>query len=156
MYLPSNLFDNYTPMPVYLCQPDKTIIGELQVFDFDATLKFNTYSEIQFSVARTYNDAITGKTFVNPYYDLIDSIRVVFVRGVGHFIIQDVDEDLSDMDTKTVSCFSLEYATATKYLNNFHVNTGDYDSLEYTIPPPEYTTTITLSLFARANSISSS
>ena len=131
MYLPSNLFDNYTPMPVYLCQPDKTIIGELQVFNFDGTLKFNTYSEIQFSVARTYNDAITGKTFINPYYDLIDSIRVIYIRGVGHFIIQDIDEDLSDMDVKTVSCFSLEYAAATKYLNNFHVNTGEYDSLEY-------------------------
>lgn len=131
MYLPSNLFEHYTPMPVYLCQPDKTIIGELQVFDFDGTFKFNTYSEIQFSVARTYNDVITGATFINPYYDLIDSIRVIYVRGIGHFIIQDVDEDLSEVDTKTVSCFSLEYATASKYLNNFHVNTGEYDSLEY-------------------------
>lgn len=131
MYLPSNLFKDYTPMPVYLCQPDKTIIGELQTFDFDGTLKFNTYSEIQFSVARTYNDVITGKTFENPYYDLIDSIRIIYVRGIGHFIIQDIDENLSDIDVKTVSCFSMEYATATKFLNNFHINTGEYDSLEY-------------------------
>lgn len=138
MNLPTNLFENYTPPAVYLCQPDKEIIGELQVFDFDATFKFNTYSEIQFSVGKNYNDIISGYTFKNPYYDLIDSIRVIYIRGVGHFIIQDVEEDLNENDTKTVSCFSLEYATSTKYLDTFHVNTGEYESLEYIYHMQQY------------------
>ena len=58
-------------------------------------------------------------------------MRVIYIRGVGHFIIQDVKENLTEADTKTITAFSLEYATATKYLNNFKINTGEDDSLEY-------------------------
>lgn len=131
MNLPSNLFENYTPPSVFLCQPNKEIIGELQIYDFSGTFKFNTYSEIQFSVAKTYNDTIQGKMINNPYYSLIDSLRVIYILGVGHFVIQDVQENLNDYDSKTVSCFSLEYSTSTKYLDTFRVNTGEDDSLEY-------------------------
>ena len=107
MNLPTNLFENYTPPAVYLCQPDKEIIGELQVFDFDATFKFNTYSEIQFSVGKNYNDIISGDTFKNPYYDLIDSIRVIYIRGVGHFVIQDVETRLCKSFAFSLSLKSL-------------------------------------------------
>lgn len=131
MNLPSNLFENYTPPSVFLCQPNKEIIGELQIYDFSGTFKFNTYSEIQFSVVKTYNDTIQGKMINNPYYSLIDSLRVIYILGVGHFVIQDVQENLNDYDSKTVSCFSLEYSTSTKYLDTFRVNTGEDDSLEY-------------------------
>lgn len=131
MNLPSNLFENYTPPSVFLCQPNKEIVGELQIYDFSGTFKFNTYSEIQFSVAKTYNDTIQGKMINNPYYSLIDSLRVIYILGVGHFVIQDVQENLNDYDSKTVSCFSLEYSTSTKYLDTFRVNTGEDDSLEY-------------------------
>lgn len=131
MNLPSNLFNNYTPPQVFLCQPDKTIIGELQPYDFTAVFKFNTYSETTFTVSKTYVDIITGQTREYPYYSLIDSLRVIYIRGVGHFIIQDVKENLTEADTKTITAFSLEYATATKYLNNFKINTGEDDSLEY-------------------------
>lgn len=131
MNLPSNLFENYTPPSVFLCQPNKEIVGELQIYNFSGTFKFNTYSEIQFSVAKTYNDTIQGKMINNPYYSLIDSLRVIYILGVGHFVIQDVQENLNDYDSKTVSCFSLEYSTSTKYLDTFRVNTGEDDSLEY-------------------------
>lgn len=131
MNLPSNLFENYTPPSVFLCQPNKEIIGELQIYDFSGAFKFNTYSEIQFSVAKTYNDPIQGKSVENLYYPLIDSLRVIYILGIGHFIIQDVQENLNDYDSKTVSCFSLEYSTSTKFLDTFRVNTGEDDSLEY-------------------------
>lgn len=131
MNLPSNLFENYTPPSVFLCQPNKEIIGELQIYDFSGAFKFNTYSEIQFSVAKTYNDPIQGKSVENLYYSLIDSLRVIYIFGIGHFMIQDVQENLNDYDSKTVSCFSLEYSTSTKFLDTFRVNTGEDDSLEY-------------------------
>lgn len=131
MNLPSNLFENYAPPSVFLCQPNKEIIGELQVYDFSGTFKFNTYSEIQFSVAKTYNDSVQGKSIENPYYSLIDSLRVIYILGIGHFVIQDVQENLNDYDSKTVSCFSLEYSTSTKFLDTFRINTGEDDSLEY-------------------------
>ena len=61
MNLPSNLFNNYTPPQVFLCQADKTIIGELQPYDFSADFKFNTYSEISLTVDKTYINIIEGK-----------------------------------------------------------------------------------------------
>ena len=72
MNLPSNLFDNYTPPQVFLCQADKTIIGELQPYDFSSDFKFNTYSEISLTVDKTYIDIVEGQVIDNPYYDLVD------------------------------------------------------------------------------------
>lgn len=138
MNLPSNLFDNYTPPQTFLCQPDKTIIGELQPYDFSAVFKFNTYSEASFTISKTYIDLIDGKTVQNPYYLLLDSLRVIYIHGIGHFVIQDVKENLEASDTKTITVFSLEYSTSTKYLDNFRINTGEDDSLEYVYHIKQY------------------
>lgn len=138
MNLPSNLFNNYTPPQVFLCQPNKTIIGELQVYDFTADFKFNTYSEVSFTISKTYIDIIDGKQRQNPYYYLVDSLRVIYIRGIGHFVIQDVKENLSESNTKLVTAFSLEYSTSTKYLDNFRINTGEDDSLEYVYHIQQY------------------
>lgn len=138
MNLPSNLFNNYTLPQVLLCQPDKTPIGELRPYDFSGVFKFNTYSETTFTVDKTYISVLDGQIHRNPYYDLIDSLRVIYIRGVGHFIIQDVKENLVESDTKTITGFSLEYATATKYLDGFRINTGEDDSLEYVYHIQEY------------------
>ena len=131
MNLPSNLFNNQTPPQVFLCQPDKTIIGEIRPYDFTAVFKFNTYSEINFTISKTYIDIFSGKMRQNPYYYLMDSLRVINIHGIGHFVIQDVQENLSASNTKTITAFSLEYSTATKFLDNFRINTGEDDSLEY-------------------------
>ena len=131
MNLPSNLFDNYKPPQVFLCQPDKTIIGELQPYDFSAVFKFNTYSETTFTINKTYIDILTGEMHQHPYYLLLDSLRVIYIRGMGHFVIQDVKENLAETDSKTITAFSLEYATYTKYLDKFRINTGEDDSSEY-------------------------
>lgn len=130
MNLPSNLFDDNFTVQTFLCQPDKTILGELMPYDYNGTFKFNSYSEISFTVDRTYIDIITGETKVHPCYDLIDSLRVIYIRGVGHFVIQDVDENVADNETKSVTAFSLEYATGQKYLENFYINTGEEGSVE--------------------------
>ena len=130
MNLPTNLFDENVNIQTFLCQPNKKIIGEIIPYDFSATFKFNTYSEISFAIDKYYNDLIEGKTKINPYYDLIESLRVIYLRGIGHFIIQDVSESESDTYTKSVTCFSFEYATGQKYLENFYVNTGEEGSIE--------------------------
>ena len=57
---------------------------------------------------------------------------------MGHFVIQDVKENLEASDTKTITAFSLEYSTATKYLDNFRINTGEDDSLEYVYHIQQY------------------
>lgn len=130
MNLPLNLFDGNANVRVFLCQPDKTIIGEILFYESDANFKFNTYSEISFTIDRYYNDLFDGETKVNPYYDLVESLRVIYLQGIGHFSIQDVDENISDNESKAITCFSLEYTTGQKYLENFYVNTGEEGSIE--------------------------
>ncbi len=130
MRLPQNLFDGDISVQVILCQPDKTRIGEILPYDKKGTLKFNSYSEISLTIDRHYNDLITGETKVNPYYDFIESPRIIELRGIGHFVIQDGDESISDSETKSITAFSLEHSTGQKYLENFYVNTGEEGSVE--------------------------
>lgn len=130
MNLPTHLFDGDARVQTLLCQPDKSIIGEIIPYDYKANFKFNTYSEISFTVDKYYNDLLTGETLVHPYYEYIESLRVIYILGVGHFLIQDVEENLEDNDTKSITCFSLEYGTGNKYLESFYVNTGEEGSVE--------------------------
>ena len=130
MRLPQNLFDGDISVQVILCQPDKTRIGEILPYDKNGTLKFNSYSEISLTIDRYYNDLISGETKVNPYYDLIESPRIIELRGIGHFVVQDGDENIGDSETKSITAFSLEHSTGQKYLENFYVNTGEEGSVE--------------------------
>lgn len=130
MNLPQNLFDGNAKVQFILCQADKTRIGEILPSDKHGNFKFNSYSEISFTIDRYYNDFITGEIKINPYYDLIESPRIIELRGVGHFVIQDGDESIEETDTKTITAFSLEYSTGQKYLENFYVNTGEEGSVE--------------------------
>ena len=130
MNLPSKLFDGNANIQVFLCQPNKEIISEILPYDFNATFKFNTYSEINFTIDKHYNDLFEGTTKIYPYYAKVESLRVIYLRGIGHFVIQDVQENEADSYTKTVTCFSLEYSTGQKYLENFYVNTGEEGSVE--------------------------
>jgi hypothetical protein len=130
MNLPLNLFDNDVNIQTFLCQADKTRIGEISPYSHNATLKFNSYSVISFDIDKYYNDLFDGTTKINPYYELVDSVRVIEIGGVGHFVIQDVGENEGDTYTKSVTCFSLEYTTGQKYLENFYINTGEEGSVE--------------------------
>ena len=73
MNLPSNLFNNQTPPQVFLCQPDKTIIGEIQPYDFTAVFKFNTYSETNFTIISFF--AILNTLSIHTYNIKNISIR---------------------------------------------------------------------------------
>ena len=130
MRLPQNLFDGDVSIQVILCQPDKTRIGEILPYDKKGTLKFNSYSEISLTIDRYYNDLLTGETKVNPYYDFLESPRIIELRGIGHFVIQDGDENIGDSESKSITAFSLEHSTGQKYLENFYVNTGEEGSVE--------------------------
>lgn len=121
----------YTKPRIFLCQTDKEKICLLETTETKASLKFNAYSEISFEVGRVYNDALTGVTLPNPFYDLIEAPRLIFVEGFGYFEIQSV-EILSDgiKEAKNITAYSLEYTLSTKYLENFYINQGTVESLE--------------------------
>ena len=132
MKLPYDLLtNNYTRPRVYLCETDKQIICELETIDMRASLKFNTYSELTFTVNRTYMNMVTGETLVNPFYDKIEALRLILLQGFGYFEIQE-PEIVSDgiKEIKNVTAYGLEYRLAQKYLDHFKINTGETDSLE--------------------------
>ena len=132
MKLPFDILTrNYVRPRVYLCETDKQKICELETIDMRASLKFNAYSELTFTVNRTYMNMVTGETLVNPFYDRIQALRLIYLEGFGYFEIQE-PEIFSDgiKETKNITAYGLEYRLSQKYLEYFKINTGEADSVE--------------------------
>lgn len=132
MKLPFDILSqNYVKPKLYLCETDKQRICQLDTINLTGSFKFNAYSELNFSIGRTYTNMITGETLVNPFYHKIEALRLVYLEGFGYFEIQD-PEIISDgiKEIKNVTAYSLEYRLSQKYIESFKINTGDADSLE--------------------------
>lgn len=130
LFLPKDRFDNPMPHDLYLCTTGGKRIQQLQYAEGKLSGKWNTYSEINFDIDRTYVDIIDGTTKVHPAFTKAESLRLVEVANIGFFILQDNDDTYGDKDSKSLSAFSLEYALSTKYIENFLVNKGGEDSKE--------------------------
>ena len=132
MRLPYDILSqNYVKPHLFLCEVDKTRICQLEATDLSGSFKFNAYSELSFTVGRTYIDMNTGKTHVNPFYNKIEALRLVYLEDFGYFEIQE-PEIFSDgiQEVKNITAYSLEYTLAQKYLEDFYVNTGKVNSVE--------------------------
>jgi hypothetical protein len=135
MRLPQNLLSpgTYAKPRIFLCHTDKEKICALDTTATKASLKFNPYSELSFEVGRVYNDIITGETKINPFFDLIESPRLIYVEGFGYFELQGPGLDSNGIkESKSCTAYSLEYTLSTKYLTDFYINTGETGSIEVT------------------------
>lgn len=133
MQLPKDLITgNYTRPRLFLCETDKSIICQLDPYEMNGVFKFNSYSELSFSVGRTYEDMINGEIKINPYYNKIEALRLVYLEDFGYFEIQD-PEIVSDgiKEVKNITANSLEYNLSQKYIENLYINTGEVKSAEY-------------------------
>lgn len=132
MRLPKDLLtQTYKKPDIYLCETDKTRICKLETTDTKAILRFNAYSELECSVGRLYEDIIEGAQKVNPFYDKIEALRLLYVDGFGYFQIQDPEiVNNGIQEYKNITAYSLEYSLSQKYLDNFNINTGENNSLE--------------------------
>ena len=131
MKLPKNILsDTYRKPNVYLCQTNKDKIGQLDVSNLNGTFKWKGYSEISFDVDREYNDIVTGETLVNPYYDLADGLRLVYVEGFGYFQLQNPSINSDGIkETKSFDAYSAEYDLSNRYLETFFINMGTDESI---------------------------
>lgn len=137
--IPKDIFNgNPTPPRLFLCTQGGKRIGELQGYDRSLNAKWNSYSELTFSIDRNYTDIVTGEAKVSQLFDKAETLRQVLVENIGYFIIQDQDDSFSDKDSKTITAFSAEYATSQKYLENFYINTGEEDSVEVIYETKKY------------------
>ena len=132
MRLPKDLLtQTYKKPDIYLCETDKTRICKLETTGTKATLRFNSYSELECSVGRVYEDIIAGQQKVNPFYDKIEALRLLYIDSFGYFQIQDPEiVNNGIQEVKNITAYSLEYSLSQKFLSNFNVNTGDYNSVE--------------------------
>lgn len=128
--IPKDYFDQPNPPRIFLCNISGKRMQELPAYSTSLTAKWNSYSELNFEIDRYYTDIITGETKVHPAFDKAEALRLVLVENMAYFILQDPNTNYGDSDTKSLSAFSLEYATASKYLESFRINTGDVDSAE--------------------------
>ena len=138
LFIPKDIFDNPNPPRLFLCTTGGKRIGELHNYETNLTSKWHSYSELNFSIDRTYTDVLTGETKINPLYDKAEGLRKVLAENMGYFIIQDPDTTIGDKDSKSLSCFSAEYACGQKYLDNFYINTGDIISKEVIYEQSKY------------------
>lgn len=132
MRLPKDLISgNYIKPRIFLCDTNKDRICQLSTTNTHGTFKFGAYSELSFEVARIYNDATTGETKINPYFDKIESPRLIYLENFAYFELQGPELDSNGIkESKACTCYSLEYTLSTKFLENFFINTGKVDSLE--------------------------
>jgi hypothetical protein len=125
------LSNNYVKPKLFLCETDKQRICQLETIDLNGSFKFNTYSELNFTVGRTYTSMTTGETHVNPFYNKIEALRLVYLEDFGYFEIQEPEIESDGIkEVKNITAYSLEYTLAQKYLEDFNVNTGKVDSIE--------------------------
>ena len=127
MRLPKDLINPgvYTKPNIYLCETDKTRISQLETTGTKGSFKFNSYSEISFEVARTYNDLITGENKIFPYYDKIEALRLIEIENIAYFEIQGPELSSDGIkESKQVTAYSLEYTLSQKYLEDFYTANG--------------------------------
>jgi len=140
MYNNFDLLGNMKTPNVYLCHTDKEFIGRIVVKNLSPVEKWNTYNEISFDIPFKLVDIITGEIFINPYYDKVESLRNIYVEEIGFFQIQNIELELDGIkEYKSITAHSYEVVLGQKYLNNFKINTGETDSLEYEENPNDIT-----------------
>lgn len=132
LLLPYDLLSGtYLKPHLTLCETDKSKICQLDTTSMKGTFKFNSYDELSFTVGRTYTNMNTGETQVNPFYDKIEGLRLVYLDGFGYFEIQEPEISSDGIkEVKNVTAYGYEYTLAQKYLEGFKVNTGEVDSME--------------------------
>ena len=132
MRLPKDKLTEVMKKPrLFLCEVNKEKICELETTALSGNFKFNAYSELTCTIPRKYTNITTGDTQVNPHYDRIEALRLMYLEGFGYFEIQD-PEIVSDgvKEVKNINAYSLEYTLSQKYLDNIKINTGEVDSVE--------------------------
>lgn len=132
MRLPKDILSGvYTKPRLFLCETNKDKICKLETTETNATLKFNSYSELNFEASRVYTDLISGDTKVNPFYDKIEALRLIYLEDFGYFELQGPELSSDGIkESKTCKAYSLEYTLAQKYLENFYINMGTVESKE--------------------------
>lgn len=100
-----------------LCNPDKTVYGNINVHKLTYSRKLINYDEISFEMNKFEDNKL------NNYYDKVSTKRKIFLKDIGYFILQEPAEEIdSEKITKTCTAYSAEKELEYKFLKKFYIN----------------------------------
>lgn len=126
MRLPKDILTGgYRKPRIFLCETDKSKICELKTYNTNGSFKFNSYSELTFTAPRTYANMITGETQVNPFYNKIETPRLIYIEDFAYFEIQGTEISSDGIkEAKDITAYSSEYTLSQKFLEEFYTANG--------------------------------
>ena len=106
MELTFDYYKNAQDAEIYLCNPDKSLLGALYAKNKNVILRFNSISELTFEVPKYVSNS-AGEMIEHPYYERIATKRLVKVDKIGWFrIIQAVETENATGAVKAVTAES--------------------------------------------------
>ena len=106
MELTFDYYKNAQDAEIYLCNPDKSLLGALYAKNKNVILRFNNISELTFEVPKYVSNS-AGEMIEHPYYERVATKRLVKVDKIGWFrIIQAVETENSTGVVKSVTAES--------------------------------------------------
>lgn len=106
MELTFDYYKNAQDPEIYLCNPDKSILGALYAKNKNFVLRFNSISDFTFEVPK-YITSTDGTTIEHPYYKLVETKRLIKVEKIGWFrIIQSVENESAAGISKSITAES--------------------------------------------------
>jgi len=123
MNITFDYFNQVDAPTFYLANPDGTPLYNLgTIKDRKLQLRYNALSTLTFT-ACSQSDGIP-----NDYYDFLEYRRLVYVDGIGVFMINDITIDSNSLvKTKNITCYSLEVIMSYKKLSLFKGTYNFYD-----------------------------
>lgn len=91
MELTFDYFRNAQDVELYLCNPNKAILGTFVAKNRNLTLRFNDISELSFEVPK-YISNNTEENIEQPYYSRIATRRLIKIDKIGYFKIKEAIE----------------------------------------------------------------
>ncbi len=121
-----NIFNEYEIPEISLCYPNRKKIGDLsRIVEFKPDLKFNSLSEISFTILESADGINT------PFYSNVKQKNKIHIDNLGWFILGDVKEKNDGISKKkTASAFSEEGLLNYKSVNLLDGTYKFYDPLD--------------------------
>lgn len=158
MYVRYDSLNRHEPLVMTLCNPGsiysdtnhaptKSIGILMDTSDEELCLNFNQLSELNFRVSRVHREDMYDDTHAYNLYKSIQARRLIYVTGIGYFVISDANEgyDTSGAHYKDIKAKSVESEIQNKkvpyiadgtyrFLGDEEKNQGLFELLISTLP----------------------
>lgn len=140
MYIKYDSLDRFEPLLMTLCNPSSEYINDApskslgilsDTSDEEMVLNFNSLSELNFRIYDVDKDDAEENELSHSLYNQVLNRRLIFVKGIGYFIIDNAKETAEDDGTryKDVSASSGEVELQNRKVPYIEDNTYKFEDL---------------------------